>query len=146
MIKRTILLSVLCLLLFSPAGMCSERTGTVPKEVFLQVLDEWEQSTNEFQTLLDAQNTDLTIASDELQSLKKSLAKQKEVQALLKKELNECKIELNKAHESLTEANKELQTIVSGVKDIESKKRLAERQRNAYGLLSVILGGLLLIH
>ena len=143
---RIIFMSVLCLLFFSPVGLCSERTETVPKEAFLQVLNEWEQSTNEFQKLLDAQAEDLTIASDELQSLKKSLAKQKEVQALLKKELNECKIELNKAHESLTEANKELQTIVSGVKDIESKKRLAERQRNAYGLLSVILGGLLLIH
>lgn len=143
---RIIFMSVLCLLFFSPVGLCSERTETVPKEAFLQVLNEWEQSTNEFQKLLDAQNEDLKIASDELQNLKNSLKKQKEVQALLRKDLNECRIELNKAQESLNEANKELQSIVSGVKDIESKKRLAERQRNAYGLLSVILGGYLLFH
>ena len=137
---RIIFMSVLCLLFFSPVGLCSERTETVPKEVFLQVLDEWENSTNEFQKLLDAQNEDLKIASDELQNLRNLLKKQKEVQALLRKDLSECRIELNKAHESLNEANKELQTIVSGVKDIESKKRLAERQRNTYALLSVILG------
>ena len=137
---RIIFMSVLCLLFFSPVGLCSERTETVPKEAFLQVLNEWEQSTNEFQKLLDEQNEDLKIASDELQSLKNSLKKQKEVQALLRKDLSECRIELNKAHESLNEANKELQTIVNGVKDIESKKRLAERQRNTYALLSVILG------
>jgi len=146
MAKRIIFLLFLLLLSFLSVGACSPQDGTVPKEVFLQALDEWENSTNEFQRLLDAQNEDLKIASDELQNLKNSLAKQKEVQALLRKELNECRIELNKAQESLNEANKELQNIVSGVKDIESKKRLAERQRNAYGLLSVILGGLLLIH
>lgn len=137
---RIIFMSVLCLLFFSPVGLCSERTETVPKEVLIQVLDEWENSTNEFQTLLDAQNEDLKIASDELQNLRNSLKKQKEVQALLRKDLNECRIELNKAQESLNEANKEFQSIVSGVKDIESKKRLAERQRNTYALLSVILG------
>lgn len=137
---RIIFMSVLCLLFFSPVGSCSERTETVPKEVLIQVLDEWENSTNEFQKLLDAQNEDLKIASDELQNLRNSLKKQKEVQALLRKDLNECRIELNKAHESLRIANDELQSIVSGVKDIESKKRLAERQRNTYALLSVILG------
>jgi hypothetical protein len=47
---------------------------------------------------------------------------------------------LTQAKESLRIANDELQSIVSGVKDIESKKRLAERQRNTYALLSVILG------
>ena len=137
---RIIFMSVLCLLFFSPVGLCSERTETVPKEAFLQVLNEWEQSTNEFQKLLDAQNEDLKIASDELQNLKNLLKKQKEVQALLRKDLSECQTELTQAKESLRIANDELQSIVSGVKDIESKKRLAERQRNAYALLSVILG------
>lgn len=139
--KRSIsLLLALFLLLLPSVGMCSSNQETVPKEVFLQVLDEWENSTNEFQNLLDAQNEDLKIASDELQNLRESLRKQKEVQALLRKDLNECRIELTQAKESLRIANDELQNIVSGVKDIESKKRLAERQRNAYGLLSVILG------
>lgn len=137
---RIVFMLLLCLLFLSPVGMCSERTETVPKEVFLQVLNEWENSTNEFQRLLDAQNEDLKIASDELQNLRNSLKKQKEVQALLRKDLSECRIELNKAQESLRIANDELQSIVSGVKDIESKKRLAERQRNTYALLSVILG------
>ncbi len=139
--KRSIsLLLALSLLLLPSVGMCSPQDGTVPKAVFLQVLDEWEQSTNEFQRLLDEQNEDLKIASDELQSLRNSLKKQKEVQALLRKELSECKIELNRAHESLNEANKELQSIVSGVKDIESKKRLAERQRNFWQVIAVALG------
>ncbi len=141
MLERSISLLLALFLLLSPSvGMCSPQDGTVPKEVFLQVLDEWEQSTNEFQKLLDAQNEDLKIASDELQSLKKSLAKQKEVQALLRKELNECKIELTKAEESLNAANAELQSIVAGVKDIESKKRLAERQRNWWQVIAAALG------
>lgn len=141
MLKRSIsLLLALSLLLLPSVGMCSPQDGTVPKEVFLQVLDEWENSTNEFQRLLDEQNEDLKIASDELQSLRNSLAKQKEVQALLRKELSECRIELTKAEESLNAANVELQSIVAGVKDIESKKRLAERQRNFWQVIAAALG------
>ena len=141
MLKRSIsLLLALFLLLLPSVGMCSPQDETVPKEVFLQVLDEWESSTNEFQKLLDAQNEDLKIASDELQNLRNSLKKQKEVQALLRKDLSECRIELNKAQESLNEANKELQSIVNGVKDIESKKRLAERQRNFWQVIAAALG------
>lgn len=139
--KRKLSICLLLLLFCLPSvGMCSPQDGTVPKEVFLQVLDEWEQSTNEFQKLLDAQNEDLKIASDELQSLRNSLAKQKEVQALLRKELSECRIELTKAEESLNAANAELQSIVAGVKDIESKKRLAERQRNLWQVIAAALG------
>lgn len=141
MLKRSIsLLLALSLLLLPSVGMCSPQDGTVPKEVFLQVLDEWETSTNEFQRLLDEQNEDLKIASEELQSLRNSLKKQKEVQALLRKELSECRIELTKAEESLNAANAELQSIVAGVKDIESKKRLAERQRNFWQVIAAALG------
>ena len=137
---RTIFMLVLCLLFLSPVGMCSERTETVPKEVLIQVLDEWENSTNELQSLLSEQKEDLTIASSELQTLRNTLERQKETLQVLRKELTECRGELTQAQESLRIANNELQSIVNGVKDIESKKRLAERQRNAYGLLSVILG------
>lgn len=139
--KRKLPICLLLLLFCLPSvGMCSPQDGTVPKEVFLQVLDEWESSTNEFLRLLDEQNEDLKIASEELQSLRNSLAKQKEVQALLRKELSECRIELTKAEESLNAANAELNNIVAGVKDIESKKRLAERQRNFWQVIAAALG------
>lgn len=139
--KRKLSICLLLLLFCLPSvGMCSPQDGTVPKEVFLQVLNEWENSTNEFQRLLDEQNEDLKLASEELQSLRNSLAKQKEVQALLRKELSECRIELSKAEESLNAANAELQSIVAGVKDIESKKRLAERQRNFWQVIAAALG------
>lgn len=139
--KRKLSICLLLLLFCLPSvGMCSPQDGTVPKEVFLQVLNEWENSTNEFQRLLDEQNEDLKLASEELQSLRNSLAKQKEVQALLRKELSECRIELTKAEESLNAANAELQSIVAGVKDIESKKRLAERQRNFWQVIAAALG------
>lgn len=139
--KRKMSICLLLLLFCLPSvGMCSANQETVPKTLLIQVLDEWEQSNNELQSLLEEQNEDLKIASDELQSLRNSLAKQKEVQALLRKELSECRIELNKAEESLNAANAELQSIVAGVKDIESKKRLAERQRNFWQVIAAALG------
>ena len=141
MLKRSISLLLALSLLLSPSvGMCSPQDGTVPKEVFLQVLDEWENSTNEFQRLLDEQNEDLNEASTELESLKSTLEKQRETLAALRKELTECRSELTMAQNSLNAANAELQNIVSGVKDIEGKKRLAERQRNLWQVIAAALG------
>ncbi len=141
MLKRSIsLLLALFLLLLPSVGMCSPQDGTVPKEVLIQVLNEWEQSNNELLSLLEEQKADLNEASTELESLKSTLEKQRETLATLRKELTECRSELTMAQNSLNAANAELQNIVSGVKDIESKKRLAERQRNLWQVIAAALG------
>lgn len=141
-IKKACLLAALSFCVWSPLGFCAEASEaeTVPKELLIQVLNDWEQSNNELQRLLDAQAEDLTIASSELESLKNTLQKQQEALAALRIELNECKSELTMAQDSLNAANDELQNIVSGVKDIEGKKRLAERQRNLWQVIAAALG------
>ncbi|WP_072934983.1 hypothetical protein [Schwartzia succinivorans] len=139
--KRSISLLLALFLLLSPsAGMCSERTETVPRELLTKVLNEWEQSNNELQSLLEEQKADLNEASTELENLKSTLEKQRETLAALRKELTECRSELTMAQNSLNAANAELNTIVAGVKDIESKKRLAERQRNFWQVIAAALG------
>ena len=139
--KRKLSICLLLLLFCLPSvGMCSASQETVPKEVLIQVLNEWEQSNNELQSLLEEQKADLNEASTELENLKSTLEKQRETLAALRKELTECRSELTMAQNSLNAANAELQSIVAGVKDIESKKRLAERQRNFWQVIAAALG------
>lgn len=141
MLKRSISLLLALFLLLSPsAGMCSASQETVPRELLTKVLDEWEQSNNELLSLLEEQKADLNEASTELESLRSSLERQKETLAALKIELTECRSELTMAQNSLNAANAELNNIVAGVKDIESKKRLAERQRNLWQVVAAALG------
>ena len=148
MVRKCILLSLLSLSLLalppftniSLAAPTDGETETVPKELLIQVLNDWETSNSELQKLLNAQAEDLTIASEELESLKSLQQKQKEQLMVLRNDLETAQIETKSAKESLDAANKELQNTVACVKDLENKKRRAERQRDFWEGIAAVLG------
>jgi Skp family chaperone for outer membrane proteins len=141
-IGRSCVFAFLSLLFLSPLGFCAEASTeeTVPKELLIQVLNDWETSNSELQKLLNAQAEDLTIASEELESLRSLQRKQKEQLLTLRNDLETAQIETKSAKESLDAANRELQNTVACVKDLENKKRRAERQRDFWEGIAAVLG------
>jgi septal ring factor EnvC (AmiA/AmiB activator) len=141
-IKRACLLAALSFCVWSPLGFCAEASEaeTVPKELLMRALKDWEQSNGELLRLLDAQAEDLTIASSELESLRNTLQKQNDALQALKNDLITARTETQTARESLNEANRELQNTVQCVKDLEHKKARCERQRNFWEVVAAVLG------
>ena len=137
--KMSICLSLLLFCLPS-VGMCAESTETVPKTLLIQALTDWQTSIDELEILLTEQEKELTVASEELESLRNLISKQREQLTALRTELTDARNETKNAKKSLERANQELKSITDGVKDIEGKKRLAERQRNLWQVIAAALG------
>ena len=91
---------------------------------------------------LSESSEDLTIARSESEALRERLGEVERQLRGLRDELERLRSESQNAKESLTIANRELQSAVESVKRLEKTRRRIERQRDLWEVVAVILGGI----